>query len=461
MSEKEIETYFFSSNDDREIEKFVGIEAFATSEIKGIKGEYKKNFKDFIVKEIDKNGKILNIKEDYTISTFSEELKDRYTTFNLVKVNKDTFEAIRKISNALKVPYQHFNYSGLKDKHSISVQQISIKGNYIEQLKRLKINDIFIRSIHPTRKPIKLGSHLGNNFTIVIRNLASNKNFNNYMEKIINLLNEFGFPNYFGLQRFGTFRPNSHIVGRNMLEGDFKKVFEEFVLTTYSTESSESKLVRRELRTTGDLERAFNEFPKNLNYERNMIDYLMNNPEDYEGTIKTLPSDLIKLLISSFQSYLFNRMVSKRVEEGFPLFKPVSGDVISILDDYNGNITPVKYIYGNSYDNYLNKALNLNRATIVVPIIGINTNLDEYPLMKLLFEEITKQEKINKEIFNSNIMLETEFKGSIRALTVKPTQLKLLEITNDDLNPGKYKIKIEFSLQRGSYATMLLRELMK
>jgi tRNA pseudouridine13 synthase len=461
LSEKEIDTYLFLSNDDKEVERFVGIEVFATNNIPGIQGEYKKNIKDFIVKEIDKNGKILNIKEDYTYSSFSEELKDRYTTFNLIKINKDTFEAIRKISEILKIPYNYFKYSGLKDKFSISVQQISIKGNYIEKLKKLKVNDIFIRCIRPTRKPIKLGSHVGNNFTIVIRNLASNKKLGIQIEKIINHLNEFGFPNYFGLQRFGSYRPNSHIVGRYLLEEDFKKAFEEFVSTTYSTESIESKTVRREFRNSGDLEKAYDEFPKNLNYERNMIEHLMNNPMDYKGSINTLPSDLIKLLISSFQSYIFNRMVSKRVEKGIPLFKPVNGDVISILDDYNGNVTPVKYVYGKSYDFYLNKALNLNRATIVVPIIGIDTNLDKYPLMKSLYEEIAIQESFNKDIFSDNIIMEREFKGSIRALTVKPTMLKVLKFTDDDLNPGKYKIKIEFSLQRGSYATMLIRELMK
>ena len=70
-------------------------------------------------------------------------------------------------------------------------------------------------------------------------------------------------------------------------------------------------------------------------------------------------------------------------------------------------------------------------------------------------------ESFNKDIFSDNIIMEREFKGSIRALTVKPTMLKVLKFTDDDLNPGKYKIKIEFSLQRGSYATMLIRELMK
>jgi len=461
LSDQETDTYFFPNNDERDIEKFVGIEAFATSKIGGIGGEYKKYFKDFIVKEIGNNGKILNIKEDYKIPPFSEELKDKYTTFNMVKVNYDTFEALRKISKALKIPYKFFSYSGLKDKNSISVQKVSIKGNYVDQLKKLKINDIFIRNIHPTRKPVKLGSHIGNNFTIILRNVISSKNLKTTVQNYIKFLNEYGFPNYFGLQRFGSFRPNSHIVGRCILEGRYQEAFEELVSTTYSTESLDSKIVRGEFRKTGNLEKAYNDFPKKLKYERNMISYLINNPGDYEGSIRTLPSDLIKLLISAFQAYIFNKMLSKRVEKGLPLFKPIKGDVISILDDYNGNITPVKYVYGASYDRYLKKALNLKHAVIILPIIGSNTNLDEFPLMKLIFNEITMQIKIDRNIFNNHLTFEPEYKGSFRAMTVRAISLKMLEFTNDNLNPGRLKIKIEFSLRKGSYATMLIREIIK
>lgn len=461
MSEQEIDTYSFRENDAREVEKFVGIKAFATHNITRIGGEYKKDFKDFIVREIDNNGKIIDIKEDYKTHPFSEELKDKYTTFNLIKINRDTFEALRRISNVLKIPYSSINYSGLKDKYSISAQKISIKGDCIEKLRNLKLKDIFIRSIHPTKKPVKLGSHWGNNFTIVLRNITHNKNLKSKVEKYINFLNNFGFPNYFGLQRFGNFRPNSHIVGRCLLEGDFKKAFKEFVSTTYSTESLISKTVRREFRNTGNLEEAYEKFSKSLQYERNMIHHLIEHPEDYEGSINSLPADLKTLLISSFQSYLFNKMLSIRVQKGLTLFKPIKGDVISILDDHNANITQVKYIYGGSYDKYLNKALNLNRAVIIIPIIGKYTNLDEFPLMKSLFEEIAEQERFDKNIFSNKMAGEQEFKGSIRAMTIKPTALKLLELESDDLNPGKEKIKLEFSLQKGSYATMLIRELIK
>ena len=71
MFDQEADIHFFRNNNERDIEKFVGIEAYATSKIGGIGGEYKANFKDFIVREIDYNGKTLDIGEDYKTHPFS------------------------------------------------------------------------------------------------------------------------------------------------------------------------------------------------------------------------------------------------------------------------------------------------------------------------------------------------------------------------------------------------------
>ena len=461
LSTSESDTYTFNRNDEREIERFVGIEIYATSKIKGIGGKYKNQLKDFIVKEIDINGKTLSIKEDYKSHPFSKELKDQFTTFNLTKVNKDTFEALRHIRKSLNIPFDWIKYSGLKDKFSISVQKIAIRGNFIEELRRLKLRDIFIRNIQPSKKSVKLGSHRGNHFTIILRNIKNSRDLRANINNNISFLNNYGFPNYFGLQRFGSFRPNSHIVGHCLIEGDFKKAFEEYVTTTYSTELPESKRVRRNLRNDKNLEKAYKTFPNSLNYEKNMILHLIENPGDYKGSLNTLPSALKQLLVSSFQSFLFNKMLTLRVEKGFSLFKPIKGDVISILDDHHGNVTKVKYIYGKMYDEYLDKAIKLNRAVIILPIIGNSTNLDDFPLVKQLLEEICTQEKIDKNIFSSEYFNEPEFKGSLRAMTAKPIGLKMINFEADDVFTGKKKVKLEFSLLKGVYATMLIRELIK
>ncbi|TFG22200.1 MAG: tRNA pseudouridine(13) synthase TruD [Promethearchaeota archaeon] len=447
-------------NSKRNVEKLVGIEIYSTPEIEGIGGVYKNSYKDFIVKEITKNGKILGIKEDYINPSWSDGSKDKYTTFNLIKINKDTFEAMRQISQALKISQNLMHYSGLKDRRSISVQKISLKGNFIKQLKELNIRDLFFRCIELTKKPIKLGANRGNNFTIVIRNIEDKKDLKKNIDDLIEFLGKKGFPNYFGLQRFGTYRPNSHIVGRYLLEGNFEKAFDEFVSAKYSTESSQLQSIRSDVKNTNDLERIYETFPKSLSYERSMIKHLIDFPGDYKGCFDAIPSDLKNLLISSFQSYIFNKMLSLRVKMGIPLLKPVKGDTISILDDDNGSITQIKYKYGGLYDEYLNEAIKLNRARIVIPLIGYETNLDDFPLMKTLFKEIIKQEHINKRIYMSELLYEFDFKGSFREMITKPTGLEV-ELMDDDLFPNKKKLRLEFSLLKGSYATMLLRELMK
>ncbi|MHA1479458.1 MAG: tRNA pseudouridine(13) synthase TruD, partial [Promethearchaeota archaeon] len=448
-------------NDEREVEKIVGIEVFSTSGLDGIRGTIKNRYKDFIVKEITYSGHILEINEDYAPTSYSAESKDNYTTFNLVKINKDTFEAVRLISDALGIAPKAIEYSGLKDKRAISVQQASIRGNHVEKLKKLKINDIFIRNINPSKYPVKLGSNWGNHFEITIRNIKPKGNEKKKIEELLALLRTHGFTNYYGLQRFGTFRPNSHLLGRFILEGEFKKAFDELVIATYSSELPQSQRVREDLRKTGDLEKAYNTFPKSLNYERTAIKYLLDNPGNYEGAINHLPKYLIKLLISSFQSYLFNKTISLRHKKGISLTKPIKGDVFNILDDENGNKTQIKYNYNGLYDKFLKEAYELNRAKIVFPLIGYNTNLNEFPSIKSLVLEIMDNEGISSDIFSSKLLETYEFKGSFRPIIIKPLGLKILEYTADDLFQNRYKLKIEFSLQKGSYATLLLREIIK
>jgi tRNA pseudouridine13 synthase len=361
----------------------------------------------------------------------------------------------------LNISSELINYSGLKDKCSISSQKVSIKGDFIEKLKNLKLNDLYIRDITSSKKPVKLGSHWGNYFTIIIRNIENKKNLEPRVKEIMNFLIKYGFPNYFGLQRFGTFRPNSHLIGRYLLENEYKKAFNEFVTSTYSTESPESIKIRKELEKNKNYKNAYSKFPLSLFYERKMIKHLIDNPGDYKGCIATLSYDLRRLLISSFQSYLFNKMISLRYQKGFSLFEPLKGDVISILDDDNGNITEVNYIYGGDYDDYLKRAMNLNRASIIAPIIGYGTDMNKFPLMKTFSDIILEQENISQNIFKQEVLETFEFKGSTRAMMIKPINLKLVEIADDERHPNKKKVKIEFSIQKGSYATMLLREIIK
>jgi len=456
--------YVFEHNTERELEKFVGITAYSTPNFNGIGGIYKDTYKDFIVKEITKNGEVLEINEDRDSPTFLSN-RDRYTTFNLVKVNRTTFNAINKIRNELQIPQNIISYSGLKDKCSISVQKVSISGNYIGKLKDLKIKDIFIRDIAPTKKRARLGSNRGNNFTITLRKIPNQDNLEKKVNTLFKKLKEIGFPNYFGLQRFGTYRPNSHLIGRYVLEGNYERAVREFVSTLYSSESKDLTKVRykigKVLSNSKKLRKAYKNFPKSLTYECDLIEHLISHPRDYKGAFEHLDHEILNLIINAFQSYLFNNLISKRAQEGISLFHPVEGDIISILDDVNGHETNALYEYGQQYDTYLDEALELKRAVIVAPIIGYDTDLEDFPLMQRLFEDFIKEVGIDPQIVKSKPLERFNLKGTIRAIQAYPIGLNLLEFAEDEKYKNKKKIKFEFSLNKGTYATMLIRELVK
>jgi tRNA pseudouridine13 synthase len=451
----------FKDNAEKEIEKFAGIASYSTSNIDGIGGIYKHNYRDFIVREITKEGEILRIKDISKKNHFSREFQDDFTEFHLVKKNQEPFKAFNFIASALNIPMSHISYSGLKDRCSISVQKVAVKGNHVEKLKNLKLKDISINHITTSRKSIRLGSNKGNHFTVIIRNIKKNIDIRKRISKIFEILSTDGFLNYYGLQRFGTYRPNSHIVAKHILLKEYENVFKELVLNTYSSESIKSQILRNKLKQDGDMEWAYDNFPKSLNYERMMISHLKDNSQDFEGSVQKIPKYLIKLLLSSFQSYYFNKMLTLRINKGISPFEPVNGDVIVILEDDKGDLTSIKYVYGGKYDKFLKEALLLNRASIVIPLVGYDTKMDEYPLMNYFFEEILKEEKINSSIFRSELFRQYEFKGAHRAISIKLSDAKILDIGKDDIFLDKQKVKVEFSLPRGSYATMVLRELMK
>ncbi len=81
-----------------------------------------------------------------------------------------------------------------------------------------------------------------------------------------------------------------------------------------------------------DLEAAMREFPRTLTFERMLIGWLLRNPGDWSGAIRTLPPNLQMMFVHAYQSYLFNLILSERIRRGIPLDRPIVGDVVLPAD---------------------------------------------------------------------------------------------------------------------------------
>jgi len=76
-----------------------------------------------------------------------------------------------------------------------------------------------------------------------------------------------------------------------------------------------------------------------------------------------------------------------------------------------------------------------------------------------LFEEVSREKGIKRSNFRTSVLRKVYFRSFDRKALLIPEDLKVLEDGDDELNKGRKKIKIEFSLPRGSYATIITKRL--
>lgn len=442
-----------------EIDNKIGIEQYSTK-IKGIGGTLKKRVSDFKVQEIDGNGNILiffNKNRDYS---FLIDRKLKYLSFNLEKIGLSTVGAIKKISKLTNIDQNYFYYRGLKDKRGITVQKVSVSGNPIEKF--LQINERGIKLYNfNAGKRIFLGEHLGNYFNIIVRDVkSSNSDLEKKIESIWNIINEKGLINYFGYQRFGTIRPITHLVGKEILKNDYEMAIKIYI----TMQSKHEKPAILELRKIIEKDwpnvdkDIVEKLPHNLFFERNCLNLIENSNLDYKNIMYSVFKEkLLTLFIHAYQSYLFNKILSEKIKK--TQGNIIIGDIVIMLD-YLG--LPSNKIIDVKKDNFdlINKLIENKKAVLGVPLIGkkiLNKTeiIEQYNILNLI-----KQENIKLDDLNFQIGSDIEIKGEFRASIIYP-ELFSYKILKEKKDKQKTIIKFSFSLQKGSYATIFLREFMK
>lgn len=391
-----------------QLDRLIGLEHFITS-TKGIDGKLRTIAEDFFVDEI------------HCVRLFeagaSQNFQSEYTHFTLEKKNWNTVDAIKAIAKLLGVSHKRFGYAGTKDKRALTRQRAAVWKIEPEQLLDVRIKDIALSDFKKCSDRISLGDSLGNKFRITIRNLDfGGKELREIISETTNQLSERGIPNYFGYQRFGIIRPNTHVVGKEILKGNLEGAVMAYLANPYETEKKDAYEARKFLQETKDFWEALKNFPARLNYERNMLNALAKNPRDYAGALRRLPKKLRWMLVHGYQSFLFNKILSRMIEEGIE-------------------------IRGKK-----------------IPLFGYESSFSEGRQGEIERESI-EEENIALENFRIKPMPELSSGGLPRDACIETNPN--FEIGSDEINEGKLKCTVEFTLPKGSYATVVLREFMK
>jgi tRNA pseudouridine13 synthase len=437
------------------IDNLLGIEVYATKS-KGIGGFIRGDVEDFVVEEILVDGSKATVNDTCqgrVLNSISK--RQHFLVCVLVKRNWDTFIAVKNIAEALGVEQGSIQFAGIKDAKAITAQFITIENVSIDDVKKVSIKDITLNPLGYFHDRLSLFYLLGNNFTIVIKN-----NFMDQTETIealtqtMNELETFGgIPNFFGHQRFGTTRPITHLVGKAISQGNFQEAAMLFLAKDSPYEHSDSKRVRQELHVSRDFKQALQSFPKQLRFERLMVNHLVEKPNDYVGAFKRLPSKLQALFVQAHQSYLFNRFLSQRLKHGLHLNEAIAGDFVLGVDRSGLPLnTMVKTVNDENLDQ-TNEKIKRGKMRVALPIFGAKQNLSK-GFMGEIERDVLSTEELSEEPPYLNDLSRIGGKGGLRALVAPVSDFKFQE-------PLENSINVQFMLFRGCYATILLREIMK
>jgi len=200
----------------------IAITVYST-EFDGIGGKIKVEPEDFQVTEL------ISQKAQNSIND-----QEGYAVYKLKKKKIDTNHALSDVFRKKGIRLKSL---GLKDASAVT-EQFVCSGNKGKTIENFSTDKYSLEKIGFVKKPLSKKDMISNRFKIKISDCSNDlPSFTEY-DKILN---------FYGYQRFGSKRPVTHLIGKAILQRDFKKAVELILSFTSPYDSKENTEIREKL----------------------------------------------------------------------------------------------------------------------------------------------------------------------------------------------------------------------
>jgi tRNA pseudouridine13 synthase len=402
-----------------QIDSLAGMDCYCTS-FAGIGGSIKHGSEGFRVSEL--------VDESLDISLSYDE-NHHYPLYVLEKQDIDSNHALFEIEREL---HMRFRVMGIKDAKAVTSQYAGMERVMRNPPTQLMSRHTRLTLKGFTKQPLEKRFLAGNKFEIRIYN-ARSSDLSSFVPQVIKV------GNFYGLQRFGSERLVTHLVGREIVKRNFTQAVG--LLLSYTTEfdSQMSREIRNKCSDPKNYRQVLKILPRGMDIERQVLSMLVAG-KNAIAALRAVPIMIRRLFVQAYQAYIFNRCLSRAIMGGEDLLQPQAGDLCFEME---GRVTFGRII-----------KFNPDSKTKLVPAIRMAGY--SFQPGKGRFENITRailqEEEVDPKEFYIKEMQELSHQGGFRQAPLWCTDFWY---ERDPL------LMVSFKLPKGSYATTLLREIIK
>lgn len=396
------------------IDRLAGIGCYCT-DFAGVGGAIKQDSADFKVSEIV---------GDLDFAQSHGGLY-RYPLYLLDKAGVDSNHALFEIEKEHRV---RLRVMGIKDARATTRQYAGAQHAWKDPPRELVTRRTRITLQGFTKRPIGRESLAGNEFEISIRGCRG---------IIGDIVPEIGrIANFYGLQRFGSERLVTHLVGKAIIKRDFALAAKLLLCHTTEYDSEVSREIRSKCEDPANYRQVLKIMPRGMDIERQLLSALADG-KDAVSALRAVQITIRRLFVHAYQSYLFNLCLSRAIAQGEDIATPRPGDLCFEMEG------PATF----------GRIIKFDAQSKALQVPAVRMAGYTFQPRKGRFESITRllleEEAVVARDFYVKEMQELSQQGGFRQ-----APLWCRDFSHRDAT-------VSFRLPKGSYATTLLRELIK
>ena len=178
---------------------------------------------------------------------------------------------------------------------------------------------------------------------------------------------------------------------------------------------------------------------------------LIKHPDDFQRAVSKIPPRVLTLQVHAYQSYIFNHLLSKRANLGMSIYLPEVGDFLIKLDETHSGRDTWLYVTESTLEERQHQ-VESGEYGLALPIPGYTTRLPSTKQSELI-TQLLRVEGVSLVDFRNPSMKSLDSPGGLH--------LASIGLPDFDASCSDEGLIVRFSLRKGSYATVVMREIMK